>query len=125
IGADIGAPEAIDRLLGVADQEERTRPDLEPRPVIMVIDRLATQPPEDFCLQGISVLKLVDEDMGETLSQSLAHGVMVAEQVASSKNQIVEVEVGAGALVVAVALQDRTRFVDQRGQGMTGDGLRQ
>ena len=91
----------------------------------MVIDRLATQPPEDFCLQGISVLKLVDEDMGETLSQSLAHGVMVAEQVASSKNQIVEVEVGAGALVVAVALQDRTRFVDQRGQGMTGDGLRQ
>ena len=125
IGADVGAPEAIDRLLRVADQEERARPDLEAGPIVIAIDRLATQPPEDFGLQGIGVLKLVDEDMGETLSQRLAHGVVVAQQVARGENQIVEIELGAGALVVAIALQDRSRFVDQRGQGMAGDGLHQ
>jgi hypothetical protein len=97
---------------------------LEPGPVVIAIDRLATQPPEDFGLQGIGVLELVDEDMGETLPQRPAHGVMVAQQVARGENQIVEIELGAGALVVAIALQDRTRFVDQRRQGMAGGGLR-
>jgi hypothetical protein len=39
IGADIGSPEAIDRLLGVADQEERARSNAEPGPVFLAIDR--------------------------------------------------------------------------------------
>jgi hypothetical protein len=97
---------------------------LEAGPVVIAIDRLAAQPPEDLGLQGICVLELIDEDMGETLSQRAAHGIMVAQQVARGENQIVEVELGAGALVVAIALQDRTRFVDQRRQGMAGRGLK-
>lgn len=98
---------------------------MEPGPVGIAIDRLAAQPPEDFGLQGIGVLELVDEDMGETLSQSTAHGIVVAQQIARGENQIVEIELGAGALVLAIALQDRARFVDQRRQGMAGGGLRQ
>ena len=54
--------------------------------------------------------------MGETLAQRAAHVVMVAQQIARGENQIVEVEQGARAFVVAEALQDRTRFVDQRRQ---------
>ena len=50
IGADIGATKAIDCLLGVADQEERSRPDSEQGPVINAVDRVATQPPEDLGL---------------------------------------------------------------------------
>ena len=60
IGADIGAPEAIDRLLGVADQEECARPNAEPSPVVLGIDRLAAKTPEYLGLQGIGVLELVD-----------------------------------------------------------------
>ena len=125
IGADIGAAEAIDRLLGIADQEERARPDAEPGPVVVAIDRLAAKPPEDLGLQGIGVLELVDEDVGETLPERAADVVMVAQQIARGEDQIVEVELGARALVVAIALQDRTRFVDQRRQNVAGGGLQQ
>ena len=76
-------------------------------------------------MQRIGVLELVDKDMGETLPQRPAHGIMVAQQVARGENQIVEIELGVGALVIAIALQDRTCFVDQRRQGMAGGGLRQ
>ena len=48
---------------------------------------------------------------------------MVAQQIARGENQIVEIKLGARALVVAIALQDRTRFVDQRRQGVTSGGL--
>ena len=52
IGADIGAAEAIDRLLGVADQEERARPDSELGPVVVAHrPAVAAQPPEDLGLQ--------------------------------------------------------------------------
>ena len=61
--------------------------------------------------------------MGETLPKRAAHVIMVAQQVARGENQIVEIELGARALVVAIALQDRTRFVDQRRQGVTSGGL--
>ena len=123
VGADIGAPEAIDRLLGVADQEERARPNPELGPVVVAIHSLAAQPPEDLGLLRVSILKLVDEDMCETLPKRPAHVIMVAQQVARGKNQIIEIELGAGAFVVAIALQDRTRFVDQRRQGVAGGGL--
>lgn len=62
IGADVGAAKAIDRLLGIADQEQRARPDVKARPVIGVVDGLTAQTPEDLGLQGIGVLELVDED---------------------------------------------------------------
>ena len=124
VGADIGAAEAIDRLLGIADQEERARPDPEPGPVVIAIDRLAAQPPEDFGLQRIGVLELIDEDMREALSQRAPDIVMVAQQIARGEDQIVEVELGARALVVAIALQDRTRLLDQRRQNLAGRGLK-
>ena len=49
---------------------------------------------------------------------------MVAQQVARGEDQIIEVELGARALVVAIALQDRTRLLDQRRQNLAGRGLK-
>jgi len=60
IGADIGAAEAIDRLLGITDEEERARTDREGAPVCARDPgrRLAAEAPEDFRLKRVCVLKL-------------------------------------------------------------------
>jgi hypothetical protein len=67
VGRHVGAAEAIDRLLGVAHQEQRAGPDLERGPIVAVRSspRVAAQAPKDFCLQGVRVLELVDQDMRE------------------------------------------------------------
>ena len=63
-------------------------------------------------MQGIGVLELVDEDMGEALAQRAPDIAIVAQQIALGEDQIVKIELGARALMVAVALQDRARHVD-------------
>ena len=118
IGADIGAAEAIDRLLGIADQEERPGRIRNRVQSAIAIGRFAAQPPKDLGLQRIGILELIDEDMGEALAQRAPDIVMVAQQIARGEDQIVEVELGARALMVAIAMQDRTRFLDQRRQNL-------
>jgi len=52
VGRDVGAAEAIDRLLGIAHQEQRAGPDLERGPIVAVRASVgvAAQAPEDFGL---------------------------------------------------------------------------
>ena len=61
---------------------------------------------------------LIDKDMGEALSQRVPLIVTVAQQVARGEVEVVEVELGARALMVAIAMQDQTRFLDQRRQNL-------
>ena len=56
--------------------------------------------------------------MGEALSQRVPLIVTVAQQVARGEVEVVEVELGARALMVAIAMQDQTRFLDQRRQNL-------
>src|SRR3546814_7074307 len=67
IGADIGAAEAIDRLLGITDEEERAGTDREGAPVCARDPgrRLAAEAPEDFRLKRVCILELIDKDVGE------------------------------------------------------------
>jgi hypothetical protein len=46
--------------------------------------------------------------MGEALSQRVPLIVTVAQQVARGEVEVVEVELGARALMVAIAMQDQT-----------------
>ena len=66
VGRDIGPPEAVDRLLGVAHQEKRAGAQPKRLPVFHVAARrrVAAEAPEDLRLQGIGVLELVDQDGG-------------------------------------------------------------
>ena len=51
VGVEIGAAEAVDRLLGIADQDER-------------VATVPVDAPEDGVLEGIGILELVDERRG-------------------------------------------------------------
>ena len=101
----------------------RALPDPEAGPV-GIAHWFAAQPAKDLGLQGIGVLELIDKDMGEALSQRVPHIVTVAQQVARGEVEIVEVELGARALMVAIAMQDQTRFLDQRRQNLGSQAQR-
>ena len=62
--------------------------------------------------------------MGEALSQRVPLIVTVAQQVARGEVEVVEVELGARALMVAIAMQDQTRFLDQRRQNLGSQAQR-
>ena len=72
---DVGAAEAIDGLLGVTDQKERPGADLKVGPVLVAPPRraVATQTPEDFGLQRVGVLELIDQHVRKARRQRAAH----------------------------------------------------
>ena len=79
---DVRAPERVDRLVGVADDEH-------------VAGGPAQQPDQPH-LRQIRVLVLVDQDVFEALPVVLGHLVVSAEQLHAQHQQVVEVH-GAGA----------------------------
>ena len=117
--------EAVNRLLGIADQEQRARSKRERRPVagIAVCRGLAAEAPEYLRLKRIGVLELVDEDTAEALGQRTSHLVVVTKEIARREYQVVEVEQRGRALVLAEQLHDGRDQRHQTGQHMGGDGL--
>src|SRR3546814_6810893 len=65
-GAYVGAAETVDGLFRVAHQEQYPGANPERRPVFsrITVGRFAAEAPEYLHLEGIGVLKLVDQDMG-------------------------------------------------------------
>ncbi|MFN7977839.1 MAG: hypothetical protein U0P30_06855 [Vicinamibacterales bacterium] len=118
IDADVGATEAIDRLLGVADDEERARPcsEIQVRHVGPGV-AIGRQAHQQLGLQWIGILELVDQQVAEALLEIAAHVGVVAHEIACPDQQVEEVE-GAGArLPLLVDLHGvAERLVHQRRQ---------
>src|SRR5438477_9307208 len=91
VGRDVGSAETIDRLLRIADDEQRSgaRPQLSP---ILLFEILACQIEQDFCLQRIGVLKLVDQHVRKSMLEVTAHGRMIAQHVARECEEILKGE---------------------------------
>ena len=123
VHADVRPPEPVDRLLGVADDEQlaRRRPNPAPVPLGRVAGR---QQQDDLRLQGVGVLELVDEDAGEAPLEVGADRVVVAHQIARLDQQVDEVEAAGVALEVAEGFDRRLQLVAQaRGQMRIRDPL--
>src|SRR5262249_32953540 len=88
---DVRAAKTIDRLLRVADHEERARERLEPPPVALH-DVPASQVEDDLGLNRIGVLKLVDEDRCEATLKIAAGARMVAEKIARQEKKVLKVQ---------------------------------
>jgi hypothetical protein len=73
-GGDVGAAKAVDRLLRVADDKELSRR--------LGRARLGSEREEDFVLDRVRVLHLVDQDVVEASRFLPADGWVVAEEVA-------------------------------------------
>ena len=114
VDADVGPPEPVDRLLGVADDEQlpRRRPDPAPVPFRRIA---GGEQQEDLRLQRIGVLELVDEDAGEPALEVGADRVAVAHEVARLDEEVDEVEAAGVALQLAEAGYRRLQLVPQEG----------
>ena len=104
IDGDVGAAEAVDRLLGIADDEEAAGLRLRLAPVGLA-RIVGGEEQEDLGLQRIGVLELVDEDALEAALEALAHAPVVAHQVARDEQQIEKIERAVLRLHLAIALQ--------------------
>src|SRR5262249_32679311 len=112
VEGDVGPAETVDRLLGVADEEElpRRRPGAPP----VVRARIVGGEEEQYLrLQRIRGLELVDEEMREAALELRPHGRVAAHQVARAEQEIQEVEAAGAALERLVALHDRPELVAQ------------
>ena len=84
---DVRPAEPVDRLLGVAHEEEAARLDA-------VAIAVGSGGDEDgqLDLERVGVLELVDEQVRVALAERVAHGRLVAEEVARFDEQVVERE---------------------------------
>src|SRR5439155_9932688 len=116
------APEAVDRLLRIADDEELPRYRSHPAPVALgrIVGREQEQ---DLRLQRIRVLELVDQEMGEPPLQVAADGGVAADEITGAQQEVEEVEAAGALLQPLVILDHRPQLVAQpRRQVRTGGG---
>ena len=127
IGGNIRAAETIDRLFRVAHKKEGARPERKRGPVagITVRRRLAAKPPEDLRLQGVRILELVHQNVGELPGKSPANLVEVPQQIARGEDQVIEVELRRRALVLAETVHDRSCDLHEVGKHARGGRLLQ
>ena len=88
---DVGAPEAVDALLGVPDHEERAGSRRHGAPVVAGL-RVAREQQQDLGLQGIGVLELVDEDPLVAPAEVAARPGVAAQQRRRMDQQVLEVD---------------------------------
>ena len=106
----VGAGEAVDRLVGVADDAE----------VAAVAEPRAEQPE----LRGARVLELVDEEVTEPPALRGGELGVALEHVGAAGDQVVEVDQAALALLPLVVAVDRRDLGRRPGGGATGGGDR-
>ena len=117
----VGAAEAVDRLLGIADDEELAGDGARAREVVLegIVGREQEQ---DLGLEGVGVLELVDEQVREALLELAADGRVLLDEVPGEQEQVEEVEPPAARLARAVGLHERAEIFAQAG-GEVGVGL--
>ena len=116
IDRHVGAAEPIDRLLGVADDEEASRARLGLAPVGLA-GIVSSEKEKDLGLQRIGILKLVDEDALEAALKPFADPAVVAHQVARDEQEVEKVERAVLGLHLLVAQQRAAQLLlQERGE---------
>ncbi len=119
---DVGAAEAIDRLLGVAHDKQFAGEWAHAMPIGLGAIGGGEQQ-QDFRLQRIGILELVDEDMADALLQLGTHGGAVAHEIARDQQQVDEVEHPGALLGVFVVADDRPQLVAQKRREVGAGGV--
>ena len=108
---DIRAPEAVDGLFRVADQEEPPRRRNRPAPVAAGRLLGGGQQEQDLGLHRVGVLVFVHQDVGEPGPEFLARARIVPQQVARAEQQVLEVQPARRAFRFLVTGQRLLRVV--------------
>ena len=107
IRTDVGAAETVDGLFRIADDKQRAGTEL---PVVSRGE--ATQ---EIRLQRIGILELVDEDVAESIAESAADVLVVADQIARLDQEIEKIERAGLLLPRFVEAQALAHLLMQKG----------
>ena len=105
VGADIGAPKPIDRLLGVPDNEEFSGRGRDAAPIALV-RVVCHEKQQDLGLQRVGVLKLVHKHARESCLERRAGVAMVSNEIPRFEQQVHEIQ-SAGIGLETVVSPDR------------------
>ena len=114
-GARIGALEAVDRLLGVADRENRAV--ALARHAAFAGEKLLGERRDDRPLVGVRVLRLVDQDVVEPaieLEQHPGRDAGAAQQLQRLQHEVVVIQRPVQPLAAVVGMQYGSAEPDQR-----------
>jgi hypothetical protein len=102
VDSDVRTAEAVDRLLGITNQEQlpRNRTDIAPIGLARIV---GGEQQEDLGLQWVGILELVDEEVGKSLLQLGANAAVVSNEVARLDEEIEEIEAAGASLQLFVA----------------------
>ncbi len=89
---DVGAAEAVDRLFGVADDEQAAFWDFDVAPVLGFCFGATRDPDGELDLDRVGVLELVQQEPLEALVQRCADSRVPAQEVAGENQQVVELQ---------------------------------
>src|SRR6185437_10079107 len=95
VGADVGAPKAVDRLFGIANHEESALAQPAVPPARRTV--LSGDAKQDLRLDWVCILEFVDEDVAIALPERATDRILPAHERARSLQEIVEVENRCGA----------------------------
>src|SRR5688572_1263651 len=91
VDADVRTPKPVDGLLRVADDEQLPRDGTNASPLTLA-GIVGREQQQQFRLEGIRILKLIDEKAGKALLEVTPHVIALAHQIACAQQQIEEVE---------------------------------
>ncbi len=110
----VGATEAVDGLLGVADQEELAGHGGCPRPCVLR-GILGREQEEDLGLERVGVLELVDEDALEAALEVLPRAAVGLDEIAGAEEQVEEIELAGARLPLLVRGHHGAQIVVEAG----------
>ena len=99
VHGDVGATEAVDRLLGIAHHEELARSQDHVAPV-RGQRLLLAEVEHDLCLQRVGVLELVDQEVAEPALQEAPRLEVLVQEVPQAPEEVAEVEEAELALLL-------------------------
>ena len=90
IGLDVGPAKSIDRLFGIADDEDFAGSQFHLAPVLGRSALGFGEIEQDLVLDRIGILKFVDEDRAVAPFEVGAHVILVADEIACAHEQAIE-----------------------------------
>src|SRR5204862_4031099 len=114
----------VNRLFRIADDKQLAGNRSDAVPVALG-GTVGAQQEQEFGLERIGVLKLVDEDVRESRLKRLAYAGVLDEEIARPQKQVDEIQGPGGALQIVIAANNVPElFVKPRGQIAVGSALK-
>src|SRR5439155_23385231 len=95
VGRNVGAPKPVDRLFRITHDEKRPRPGPH-LPPVGFWTRLGRQADDDFGLDGIRILELIDEEMIKPSMKVVANRSVSSQEISRQQKQVFIIELTGG-----------------------------